>query len=157
MSTLRYVALALGVLAGFTACDVEDVDGIGGLEQAQWSERDADADAEGDTCSANANSTTVCKGDVICSFTDTHGNTSYQFMPDGGCPKGWTANPVDSVGEACGAANVMTADPVCLPGCSGPVTSTSQDSTCCTKTKSCYKTAVADVDEDGVEPIEPIE
>lgn len=153
MKISYYVTLALGLLVGFTACDVEDVDGIGELEEAQWSERDADVAA--DSCAANANTTEVCKGDVICSSTDTHGNTSYQFRPDEGCPRGWTEDPVDSVSEACGAATVMTAAPVCLPGCAGPTTSTSQNSRCCTKTKACYTPpAVVVVDVDAVEPIE---
>jgi len=141
MQSLRYAALAIGVFALFTACDVEDVEDLESFE-----------DRAALSCSAISNSTEVCIGDTICSKTDGHGRTSYQFMPPGGCPAGWTANPADDVAEACGAANVLTTAPVCPDGCSGPVTNTNQNATCCTKTKSCYDTPV-------VEPVdaEPVD
>jgi hypothetical protein len=158
MKSLRYAALAIGTFVLSSACDVEDIEDIEDVESIEeMTERAAAL-----SCSAISDSTEVCIGDTICSNTDGHGRTSYQFMPAGGCPAGWTANPVDSVSEACGAANVLTDPPVCPAGCSGPATTTNKNASCCTKTKTCYDTPVVepvDVEPVDVEPVdvEPVD
>ncbi len=145
MNAFRNVVLTLGLILGSaSACDVEEVEDIEVLDVER---------AAALSCSAINNSTTVCIGESVCTWTDHHGETHYREMPDEGCAEHETEIPTTSVNMACDAAANLTEDPTCPAGCAGPITTKHKNNPCCTAKKTCYDPP-APVPADDAEPAE---